>query len=169
MSLLDVSGPRHGVRIAIIVCCVITIALGCEWRSRKSQYFGRDAHVDNKNYEAIWDMRSPPPRLIHIYFVPDGASLNSAGTAGLGYQPIAKGISSFPDGLYLDGKLIPTGEGRRVFVWTKERKLRPIPLTKQELKALSPTAIKHLEKTEVWKTKIKPVLDEEDWRKPMDK
>lgn len=159
---------RSNKLIAAATCLWLCGAVGCEIWNRNDGFLSQSADVGSGRYEAIWDMRSEPPQLIHIFLIPDGATLISFATAGLGRQPLKKGVSSLPDGLYLDGNVIPTGEGRRVFVWTKERKLRPIPLTKQELKALSPTAIKNLENTEVWKNKIKPVLDEEDWRKPTD-
>ena len=114
-------------------------------------------------YRGIWEAETDSYKVLHVVFLPHRATCRSVGSSTPGDAPSARGISSYPDGLYFDGVAIRRGPQRRVFVATQDRRMRPVSLTETELQTVLPEAIERVGETEVWKQKIKPVLDEERW------
>ena len=114
-------------------------------------------------YGGMWQMRDGRYRLVFLFLKPWGATGLSHTTADPDRGPADFPIEVIPKGLYQNGTAVPLGRGRRVFVYTKERKMRPVPLTDAELALLTPEKIGDAAETKVWQEKILPILEEEDW------
>ncbi len=152
--------------VAVISLVVMPAFAGCDrlpW-SRSSGSLSRSGSLASCSYEAIWHIEPEPDEVVHIVLIPDGAYFPLIGSLGKGIKPLPKGISSFRDGLYMDGLPEPRGPGRRVFVVNREGKFRPVPLSVEEEKSLVPANWDRVETSEVWAKKIQPVLEEEKRR-----
>lgn len=131
------------------------------YRSESGIIHGPGYEVIDYHYEGMWDVEAEPDDLVHIVFFPHCVEYKIGSTASLGSWGTSD-ILSLPEGLYLDGVPARLGPERRVFIYTAKRRMRPVPLTAEELKALTPDAMDRLPETEVWR-KIEAVLDEEKW------
>lgn len=81
------------------------------------------------------------------------ASFDSGWAVGTSYSWSTSYLQLSPRGIYVGGKLVPMTA--RVFVYTVDRTMRPIPLTNEELGQVL------VHGSPVWLKKIEPVIDEE--------
>ncbi len=148
--------------IALLLGVVFT-CLGCDGR-RRAESYSRHVEKPDFGYFGMWRVDPEPDELLYIVFWPRGLKQPlPVRQSGLGLRPLSKGISIYPDELYLNGARVPVGDGKRVFVRTQDCKLRPVPLTFEESEALTAGAMGRLEETEAWR-KIKAALDKEERR-----
>jgi hypothetical protein len=121
------------------------------------------------SYNGIWRAASGGDELLHLVIFPPMNTYSLFGAAGYGNTPLARGISSLPEGLFVDGTLVATDDNQRVYVWTSENTMRNVSLTSSELSELRPDSISRLSNSVVWNQKIRPIVEEEGdrWKASM--
>lgn len=113
------------------------------------------------NVEALWQKRVGGTELLHVMFIPRGNHRAMAGSGAYGGIPLSPGIHSMPEGLFVDGKRVGPSADFRVFVLRKDATAEAIPLTPEELRLFAPNVLNNLSTSDVWKDKIRPIVERE--------
>ena len=117
--------------------------------------------------KALWQQRTGGTELLHFLFIPYGNSRSISGHGAYGAVPRSHAIDSMPEGLFIDGKRVQTSATLRVFVLKRDATVEGVPLTSDELRYFSRGRFNYLASTDIWKLKIRPIVEREtspDWK-----
>ena len=115
------------------------------------------------HYDGMWRVTDGRVVPLYVVFMPQRSDWRVAASTGEGQTPAKTGISITCEGLFLDAVPVPLGPGRRAFVYTRKREMRPVPLTDEEFRRLRHDSMKELGQSKLWNEKILPILKEEVW------
>jgi hypothetical protein len=98
-------------------------------------------------------------RFLHaIVYMPGRKYTIGGGRSGMWQQPHGRGLESFPNGVFVDGKLVGGYGTTRVLVLNYDCDIRVIPLTPADIEYLSTVQEGALVSSIVWKTKVEPEI-----------
>lgn len=151
---------RHDAIFAALLVLVIFLE-GC---NREPRYHSQGGLIVNGDgYDGMWTEYG---ELRHLVIRPPYAEgQRTAVTGRPPSRPDTTGIASYSNALYLNGTPVDLSVDR-VFVFTIDQKVLPVPLAKEELELLTPDAMRTVCNLPFWKDKIQPVVDveEERWK-----
>jgi len=137
------------------------VGLSLRYFLSTEEHFGRYCS-EPCPWQAMWRKSASGNELLYIVFFPGNRKPAIFSVGWIGSPVRGVGVECHPEGLFYEGATIETTKTRRVFVFTHENKMRPIELTKDELKLLSSNKIDTLPNTDLWKQKILPIVIEEE-------
>ncbi len=149
--------------VALTVAMLVGIVALPWQRLLDSGCFGRGGAMQGAdcNVQALWQRRVAGNELLHVLFIPYGNHRTMSGSAAYGGVARSRGIDSMPEGLFYDGKRLGPDQKFRVFVLRKDATAEGIPLTPEELRLFAPNVLNNLSMTDVWKNKIRPIVERE--------
>ena len=80
------------------------------------------------------DLRGSQRKVMFAVVFPKGSVYQLGTTADPRVQPSPIGVDVSPRGLHWNGAEVPVRTARKLFVWSKDKKLEFVPLTLDELK-----------------------------------
>ena len=151
---------RFLVQLSILVGTAVCVGCG---QGQPTGFVARSGTIESIPYEGMWRQVEGKYELVHLVLLPQNSSGVTVASAGFDRKPKSHGISSYPEGLFSDGKRTITGPKERVFVYKEDHSMVPIPLNGIELTDFAPDVVGQLAKAKVWKDKIRPALEKEAW------
>lgn len=116
------------------------------------------------HWEAKWRVVRGREELLYIFFIPQKATFGTFTSNVPGEGPDRTDISCLPEGLFVDGERVETTATRKVFVYTKQRKMRPVELSPDDLAKLTVAGVAEIENSSLWNDTIGPIVREEERR-----
>jgi hypothetical protein len=143
---------------------------GPEFLRSASTVSWRDANqVSRHAFVACnWRLSSPTPTLVYCLVMGKELDNHRHGLSSSSkFDRLQDGrrdqIHLFDTGLAFEGRLAEITPNHRVWVFTKDRLLKPIELTRDELAQITPETYETIYTTNVWKEKIEPVWEREGY------
>lgn len=156
---------RESLRRMLLSGFLLAVSIsGCLPRESEEGDSGRSGRMTSgTKYVVMWNKHH---KVKHLVIIPQYAS--SHVVSGPGKKPgppSATGITSYSNGLYLNGTKINTST-HSVFVFTVDQAMVPVVLTEDELAQLGPNAIRTACELQFWKEKISEKIEMESkrWR-----
>lgn len=157
--------PRYSLRTLLVFFTLTGVAFGLFMRERyRPRYFGRGFFGPGESIDTTWvKVANDSPKLCYLIVFPDNSSKNLSGSMSPGGTPVPKNLSLVANKLYNDGVEVETSETRKIFIYRRDRTLRPVELSKQELAKFDIEYVASLESQDLWHNKLKAIIEEEAW------
>ena len=125
---------RYSLGVFLLVCTIAGPAIGLTVKHIwfREKYAVVTSQSDLK-WVAMLEMKGSRRKLMFVVVFQKGSIYQLGTTADPRVQPSPIGVDISPRGLHWNGSEVPLGSARKLFVWSKDKKLEHVPLTPEEL------------------------------------
>lgn len=126
---------RYSLGVFLLVCTIAGPVIGLTvkhiWFRERYAVVTSESDLE---WVAMLDLGDSRQKVMFAVVFPRGSIYQRKTTPNPRMQPSPLGVDISPRGLHWNGSEVPTGSARKLFVWSKDKKLEFVPLTPEELK-----------------------------------